>query len=398
VLNSLLTTFLIRLPFLLGLRSPVSPISLNYQKPNMAYQCAASLKRPRSKTREDSRGYPREVDSNIVKTPAKRPQPSAEPNLIGSSTSKKNWRAAYRWPRPGKNPCLHTAVISTTAELEAALNSIEEDRSAVFIAIAPWANADDWQTCLGDDCAREALVRDAVVNAYLVDVEAVPEATEFLRITTSTLPSAHVLHRDPAAAVTKRAEKTLHAPIDLVSLLCFEHVFGLAHLHRSVARAQAAGSDAGAHTTYVVVYSGATWCPPCCRIMPLVPTLVGELHADLRTKGVHVTYVKADRDASSAIDAVYDVKLIPTFQVFKAADVTAAHCADAAITALPVLNPLADHAEGDDDNTGGEWAAKLAAAKAAALQPLAALQNSQHALVKAFLERHTAPLSFDEDF
>lgn len=319
--------------------------------------------------------------------------------------SRLQWRAAYGWPQPGVNERLHGNVIATAEGLAAALNDIALDQSAVFIAVGPSMDPDVWQAILGDEVSGDALVRDAIVDAFLVDVDAIPEASTLLRIvsapTTPALPSAHVFHHCDHAgqpALEKRAEKELHAPIDLVSLLCFAPVFGLAHLHRTLLKEQTNGRESGAHTAYVIVYSGATWCPPCCRVMPAVPTMIRALAADMKSKGIHIAFAKADRDASSSIDAVYDVKLIPTFQIFSANEVTSAHCTDAAIMGLPVRNPLADCEEGDADPTDGVWGEQLAAAQAVALKPIAALQNSQVALVQAFLERHTTPLAFDDEF
>lgn len=313
--------------------------------------------------------------------------------------------AAFRWPEGADASVLHRKIITTEAELEAALVNRRDDSATVFFAVAMWASA-AWSACLGDAAAQATWAADACVEAYFVDVKAVGEAAELLNITTSELPSAHSFHHDPSGSsrCTKRGQKVPHAAIDFISLLCLRPVYGVAHLHRHLASVEAGTRAVNSERTesFVVVYSGATWCPPCCRIMPQINAMLSRLSDGIASKGIHVEVVKADRDTSGTIDQVYDVKLIPTFQVFRASEIPTA---TTVISRLPVVPPAAvvdDHgSSGDDSEPSAEvqaWTELMTAARCEVAKPIEALQNSQRDTVFAFLERHCAPLSFDDDF
>eukprot|EP00672_Neobodo_designis_P013767 CAMPEP_0174854810 /NCGR_PEP_ID=MMETSP1114-20130205/31963_1 /TAXON_ID=312471 /ORGANISM="Neobodo designis, Strain CCAP 1951/1" /LENGTH=377 /DNA_ID=CAMNT_0016089521 /DNA_START=100 /DNA_END=1233 /DNA_ORIENTATION=+ len=341
--------------------------------------------------------------------PPKKPQPlavdgsrgsrasSTQESASSSSAVPAEWHGAATWPAGASPAVWHRHIVTTSDELRTLLTNRRDDSTIVFVALAPWCVA-QWQACLGDADVSAMLARDASTEAYLVDVDAVEEATELLQITTSQLPSAHCFHQDPtvapSAAPVKRAQKALTSPIDLVSVLCVQPIFGIAHLHRRLERTAAAASASG-KSAFVVCYSGAVWCPPCCRIMPQIGDMRRALAEDLSSKGVVVEFVKADRDTSGVVDLVYDVKLIPTFQVFRAADAPEGHSSNEAIASLPAVAPAVG---ADDDGETSAWESRIAAAREAVVKPIGQLQNSQRANVQAFLERHCAPLTFDEDF
>jgi thiol-disulfide isomerase/thioredoxin len=336
--------------------------------------------------------------STSPRAPPKKSQPSAESPLkehAPAAAQPESWHPRAAWPAGAPESVWHRPMVTDAADLRMLLTNRRDDTTIVFIALAPWC-IDRWQSCLA---AGAELARDAAVESYLVDVDALEEATELLHITTAQLPSAHSFHQDASAPVdatmsVKRAQKAVTSRIDIVSLLCFQPVFGLAHLHRRLERSAASAASNG-KTSFVVCYSGAVWCPPCCRIMPQVPAMVRELCDDLASKGIVVETLKADRDTSGTVDLVYEVKLIPTFQVFRASDAAAAFVSgDAALTSLPAVAP---EPSADDDGAASAWDGRITAARAVAVKPLAQLQNSQRPNVMAFLERHCAPLTFDDD-
>jgi thiol-disulfide isomerase/thioredoxin len=333
-----------------------------------------------------------------------RAQPPAEPEPPRGivAAGKHMWQPKVHWPSSGVvNPYLHNRFVESLEQLATLLCTIPADRTRVFIAVAPWA-VKSWRACLGDLDQQAALARDACVDAYFVDVDGMPDATELLEISTSQLPSAHSFHAEPKVgsaelSIVKRLQKSLVSPIDLTSLLCIEPVHGLAHLHRRMLRLKQ-NLPGNCRTGYLVAYSGATWCPPCCRIMPHVATLIRDLSSAQSSNGIHVNVVKLDRDAVGAVDALYDVKLIPTFQIFTVADVTREMCDQPAMINFPGAIPPSVE-EGDTTSAAAlEWQALLDRMRLIVLKPLAALQNSQVPTVKAFFERHCASLTFDDDF
>jgi thiol-disulfide isomerase/thioredoxin len=356
---------------------------------------------PSKRPREVAAATANRLDAS-VNSPSKKPQPTAEPAAPKSPLTAAEWRSKIAWPEGADARLWHPQMVADADELRALLANRRDDSAVVFIAVAPWC-VPQWEACLGgsDPEVRQMLARDAAVEAYFVDVDAIEEATELLEISASQLPSAHSFHRDSSAApevakATKRAQKTVGSPIDIVSLLCLSPVFGLAHLHRRMERSAQAAAAAG-KTSFVLCYSGAVWCPPCCRIMPQVGSMLRELNATLGPKDVVVEVVKADRDTSGTIDLVYNVELIPTFQVFRAADAAAAKASSVdAVVAVPAIAP--EIKTEDDAEAAAEWEATLTAARKAVVQPFGQLQNSQRPNVAAFLERHCVPLTFDDDF
>ncbi|CCW64762.1 unnamed protein product [Phytomonas sp. EM1] len=127
------------------------------------------------------------------------------------------------------------------------------------------------------------------------------------------------------------------------------------------------------------MYFGASWCPPCMRIVGAMPQIITE---DL-PESVQVL-VKADMDLAAPIFECFDVQTIPTFVVLDN-QILLKHNAMACAAS-----------EGGEqmDSTQLEVMMRKAFAEA----EIGRIQNSQRPLVKMFVEKHCTTLSFDEDF
>lgn len=125
---------------------------------------------------------------------------------------------------------------------------------------------------------------------------------------------------------------------------------------------------------FTVMWMSAAWCPPCLRILAALPELIPSAPSSI------ALWVKADMDLSQPIFDAFGVEIIPTFVI---------------LSHKKLLEAASQQTSSLSDSSAN-LAERLTAAK------VDALQNSQHATVAAFLEKHCAVLTGfgdgDEDF
>jgi thiol-disulfide isomerase/thioredoxin len=194
--------------------------------------------------------------------------------------------------------------------------------------------------------------------SHMVCDEFSTQTLEHFQRTHHSNPGSHTSHHGvPTRHVRKVAEKPLHKHIPsyfemrkaLVSAMALPPVHSLGHLRRLISRAPSG--------TFTVVWYSASWCPPCNRVLENLHYIRSHL-----PKGI-VQLVKADKDHTQKLYDHFQVKLIPTFQVFH---------------------------NGADKAIGN------------AMIPIGTLQNSNTELILQFLDRSCAPLKFglsqEDDF
>lgn len=152
-------------------------------------------------------------------------------------------------------------------------------------------------------------------------------------------------------------------------------VYTVPHLLRAVLDAALFPPQAPPPGTRSLVYFGASWCPPCMRIVNALPAMMKEDFPPNLTCAV-----KADMDLATPLFEFFGVEIIPTFIIF----------------------------DNDILRDAGDWdALRGSSVSEAALQRLHAglrrselgrIQNSQRLLVRTFIESHSGALRFDEDF
>ncbi|RNE99691.1 uncharacterized protein Tco025E_08952 [Trypanosoma conorhini] len=136
------------------------------------------------------------------------------------------------------------------------------------------------------------------------------------------------------------------------------------------------GATAAVAGTRTLIYFGASWCPPCMRIVNALPAMMKEDFPSNLTCAV-----KADMDLATPLFEFFGVEIIPTFLIL----------------------------DNDVLRTAGGWEALRGPASTSeeALSQLSEglrraelgrVQNSQRMLVRMFIESHTCGLKFDDDF
>ncbi|RNF06941.1 hypothetical protein TraAM80_03771 [Trypanosoma rangeli] len=163
----------------------------------------------------------------------------------------------------------------------------------------------------------------------------------------------------------------------LHSLSLLTPVYTVAHLLRTVcARALFPdGSTAAASGTRSLIYFGASWCPPCMRIVGALPAMMKEDFPSNLT-----CVVKADMDLATPLFEFFGVAIIPTFVILDNDVLRAAGDLEALRDATISEEALSQFSE------------------ALRRSELGRIQNSQRMLVRIFIESHTGALKFDEDF
>lgn len=163
--------------------------------------------------------------------------------------------------------------------------------------------------------------------------------------------------------------KEVHNVSQVHSLSLWQPVFTIEHLVRTllttVKAKEAELGASGSARSRSIVYLGASWCPPCMRIVGVMPQMLTE---DM-PKNV-LCFVKADMDLAKPVYDFFKVEVIPTFVVLD--NDVLARCAPTAPVAT--MMETLEKAE------------------------LGRLQNSQRPLVSMFFEKHCKSLAFDEDF
>ncbi|ESL09117.1 hypothetical protein TRSC58_03170 [Trypanosoma rangeli SC58] len=171
--------------------------------------------------------------------------------------------------------------------------------------------------------------------------------------------------------------KELTALDQLHSLSLLTPVYTVAHFLRTVC-AKALfpdGSTAAASGTRSLIYFGASWCPPCMRIVGALPAMMKEDFPSNLT-----CVVKADMDLATPLFEFFGVEIIPTFVIFD----------NDVLRAAGDLKALRDATISEE--------AMSQFSEALRRSELGRVQNSQRMLVRIFIESHTGALKFDEDF
>ncbi|CCW68822.1 unnamed protein product [Phytomonas sp. Hart1] len=173
--------------------------------------------------------------------------------------------------------------------------------------------------------------------------------------------------------------KPIHAVSAVHSIALYTPVYTMPHLFRTVmASVRASWARDTSSKSQTLLYFGASWCPPCMRIVGAMPQIITE---DM-PESMHV-FLKADMDLATPIYEFFGVQTIPTFIVLDN-KIMLDHHVEA--TANSGAEPM--------DSTQIEVIVQKAFTKA----ELGRIQNSQRSLVKLFLEKHCTTLSFVEDF
>ncbi|KAF5220543.1 hypothetical protein ECC02_006392 [Trypanosoma cruzi] len=171
--------------------------------------------------------------------------------------------------------------------------------------------------------------------------------------------------------------KQLTSLDQLHSLSLLTPVYTVTHFLRTVCEKALFPDDpaAGASGTRSLIYFGASWCPPCMRIVHALPTMMKEDFPSNLTCSV-----KADMDLATPLFEFFGVEIIPTFVIF----------------------------DNESLRTAGDWnALRSCSISEEALSQiyeglrrseLGRIQNSQRVTVRTFIESHSGMLKFDEDF
>ncbi|EKF32324.1 hypothetical protein MOQ_003829 [Trypanosoma cruzi marinkellei] len=171
--------------------------------------------------------------------------------------------------------------------------------------------------------------------------------------------------------------KQLTSLDQLHSLSLLTPVYTVTHFLRTVC-AKALFPDvptADASGTRSLIYFGASWCPPCMRIVHALPTMMKEDFPCNMTCSV-----KADMDLATPLFEFFGVEIIPTFVIF----------------------------DNEKLRTAGDWNALRNGSISEEVlsqfyeglrrSELGRIQNSQRVTVRSFIESHSGMLKFDEDF
>lgn len=171
--------------------------------------------------------------------------------------------------------------------------------------------------------AHQLLSSRLTLPLYIIDVAHVDTGGDGLHLTKALLPllvlfrrgdttsalgaASHVNRTPPQAAGWELVlEKPLKTAGDLLSAVLIPPVHDYVHLRRELSTRRECYE-------WTVVYFGASWCPPCMRVLPQLPALRDRLDA----AGLRVWMVKADRDIAESLHRRFNVVKIPTFHVFR---------------------------------------------------------------------------------
>ncbi|KEG05882.1 hypothetical protein DQ04_17611000 [Trypanosoma grayi] len=136
------------------------------------------------------------------------------------------------------------------------------------------------------------------------------------------------------------------------------------------------GTTACASGTRSFIYFGASWCPPCMRIVGVLPAMLKEDFPSNVT-----CCVKADMDLAMPLYDFFDVKIIPTFIMFDNDVLRQAGNWDALRSGKPLAEATLQQLK-----------------EGLRRSELGRIQNSQRLIVRSFIEKHSAGLKFDDDF
>ncbi|EAN77817.1 Thioredoxin, putative [Trypanosoma equiperdum] len=172
--------------------------------------------------------------------------------------------------------------------------------------------------------------------------------------------------------------KELQTVDQLHSLSLLAPVYTVEHLLRKIGETVLfpPGNDtpSGTHT---FIYMGASWCPPCMRVVASLPTMMKEGFPHS-----FACVVKADMDFAEPLYKFFGVEIIPTFIL---------------------LN-------NDVLKGAGDWSAFLKGSgkcmgtcleqlrEGLRRSKMGQIQNSKVPLIQSFIDNHTKGLSFDEEF
>lgn len=227
------------------------------------------------------------------------------------------------------------------------------DASLLFLAHARWS-ATQVQEVI-DDIHLHSNV--SALPIYTVDVDDVDDAGELLHVETLPLPVVIMYHFDHNGAAKKVCEKKVNSSLHLHAVSLVEPVHSVEHLALKISAANARDGPG----SFTIVYYGASWCPPCMRILQHLPEMLPQLPKTVSQ------FLKADKDTCQPLFDLVGVQIIPTFQVIR--------------------NTAAGFSSG---TVPAGWKPDV----------VDSLQSSNPVSVSSFIERHCAVLTFsmDDDF
>lgn len=155
-------------------------------------------------------------------------------------------------------------------------------------------------------------------------------------------------------------------------------VYTLPHLLRTLFRAALSPTHVGREKvagSRSLIYFGASWCPPCMRIVNALPAMLQSDFPESLT-----CLVKADMDLATPLFEFFGVEIIPTFIIFDNEVLRDAGDWDALFSSPFSESSLRQLCEG---LRRGE---------------LGRIQDSQRLTVRRFVESHSGALRFDDDF
>lgn len=208
-------------------------------------------------------------------------------------------------------------------------------------------------------------------QTYSSQPSATPPVAFNTRITT---------HGGPLVVKELTGTDHIHSISLFTPVYTLEHLLGSAVMEMQGTRAalRREEKDCGSKSR-TLLYMGASWCPPCMRVVHAMPDMVRQDFP----RSVHA-FVKADMDLAKPIFDFFQVEIIPTFIILDNDVMWETYNQWQSLRSAPSSQTLL--------SSGHRLQEGLRRAE------VARLQNSQRTLVSMFVEKNCTSLSFDEDF